>query len=86
MRRPKTTARGSNNKLSAGKLPPLVASGMGATGAPTRGFQTQTTPLEASLAQVPLCSPSFRRIKHRINVRKIHMIVMWLCAGEEKTV
>ena len=85
MRRPETGARGSNNKLSVGKLHALVASCMGARGAPRRGLQTQTAPLEASLPHVPLSSPSFRRIKQRINLWKIHMIVMWLCTGEEKT-
>ena len=85
MRRPKTDVAGSKSKFSAGKAPTLIAFGMGARGAPGRGFQTQTPPLEASLPQVPLCSPSFRRIKHRINLRKIHMTVMWLCRREEKT-
>ena len=35
---------------------------------------------------MPLCSPSFRRIKHRMNRRKIHMTVMWLWGGRKKRV
>ena len=58
---------------------------MGARGEPGRGFQTNTPPLEASLPKVPLCTPSFRRIKHRTNLRKLHMTVMWLWGAEEKT-
>ena len=44
MRCLKTEAQGSNNEFSAGKLPTLVVLGMGARGAPGRGFQTPPPP------------------------------------------
>ena len=85
MRRPKTDAAGVEKQIQCGQGARTDCLCMGARGAPGRGFQTQTPPMEASLPQVPPCFPSFQRIKHRINRRKIHMTVMWLWGGEEKT-
>ena len=84
MRRPKTDAAGVEKQIQCGQSAHTDCLWHGGKGGTREGFP-DPPPLEATLPQVPLCSPSFRRIKHRINLRKIHMTVMWLCGGEEKT-